>query len=342
MRIVQTVQNDLTELDIQNGTGLCLRLCSLGASIRSVSVPDKEGVTRCVTLCPTDEKIFREKYFGKTIGRTAGRTPDAAFTIGNKTAHLEKNNCGHDNLHGGASGFHAQNFAVTVRENADYSDVVFSRTSPDGEGGYFGTVQAAVTYRIYEKKNEFRLLFDATADTATLLNLTNHVYWNVGGDLRENVRNQTLYLAASRVAEMNERLIVQSAVPVLPAFDFRTPHRIGEYIDTPAVQKDTGGYDHVFFLDTAAPSEPACIVHSAVSGIQLTVGTTYPCVVFYSDSAPIEGMDVGFGKTDEKFLAACFECQYNSAGIIQSPEHCGILSPDRPYHEEIRYEFSVK
>lgn len=341
MKITEKKVDDYTEFTAENTAGLVLCLTSLGAGIREIRVPDKTGASKTVTLCPTDESVYRKAHYGKTVGRTAGRIENATFSIGDKTAVLEKNNHGHDNLHGGASGLHARVFACAYRRQAAYTDVIFTYDSPDGEGGYFGNACITVTYRICENENTFRILFDGTTDTTALLNLTNHVYFNVSGDLCESGREQKLYINASRVGKLNERLLIEKIVPVTAPFDFTQPHKIGDYIDDEQVQRHTHGYDHPYFLHTRNDTELACSLYSEKSGIFLQIRTTYPCVVFYSDSCPHIGMPVSANKTDEPYLAACLECQYDPDGIHRSPANCGVLTAAKPYHAETEYKLTV-
>jgi aldose 1-epimerase len=329
-------------ITVSNEAGMCIKLSSFGAAIREIQVPDREGVSRTVTLAPTDEERWQHTYHGKTIGRTAGRIANATFTIGGKTAQLEKNNRGVDNLHGGFNGLQTKIFSVDFNRGEGYVDILFTHTSADGEGGYFGNVTVTVTYRIYANRNAVRIFFDGTCDEPTLLNLTNHVYWNLSGDLRQTVENDTLFINASRYGIPNERLIVEKEAPVPPAMDFRTPHKIGQYIESAEAQRFTCGYDHVYFLDEAEKGERehlAAKLHSDLSGISLTVKTTYPCGVLYTDNFPEENAEVFEERKDGKYMAACIECQYHPDGIHQMPEHCGILTPDSPYHEEIEFSF---
>lgn len=342
MEINQIKKKNYTEIDLRNSAGLNLKLSTLGAGIREVKVPDRCGKQVTVTLCPVKEDEYLGCYHGKTIGRTSGRISGATFTVNNKTAVLERNNYGEDNLHGGACGFHAADFAFEVKRDSEYTDIVFTHFSPDGEGGYFGNVKIIVTYRVMEKVNEFRILFDCTSDEPTLLNLTNHVYWNLGGNLNERVSEEELYINAPVYGKLNERLIVENIVPVNEEMDFRKAHNIGDFLENENVQRYTKGYDHPFFL---APHSKDCTVaylYSGLSGVKLDVSTTYPCIVLYTDGQADSRVEVYKGKYDEKYLGACLECQYHPDGIHQSPDNCGILTSDKPYHEEIGYKFSLK
>lgn len=341
MKLSVFSKTDYSVITLKNKTGLTITLTSLGAAIREITVPDKYGKSKTVTLCPVKEEDYLKAYHGKTIGRTAGRIKGAEFTIKGRTASLERNNFGTDNLHGGSDGFHVARFGCEIRQEKDYTDVVFSRVSRDGEGGYFGNVNVTVTYRICERENAFRIIFDGTADEETLLNLTNHVYFNMSGNLEESVKEQTLYINAPTIGSLNERLIVEKVIPVPKEFDFSTPQKIGEYITADNVQRHTAGYDHPYFLAPHSFEEVICWMHSRLSGIRLEVRTTYPCVVLYTDNRPDNSVEVFTDKLDEQYLAACFECQYHPDGIHQTPENCGIVSPAKPYHEETEYRFVI-
>lgn len=342
MKITEKKITDYVQITLENETGMYICLTELGAGIREIRVPDRDGESKIVTLCPFDEEVFRNGYWGKTIGRTSGRIANAVFSIGDKTATLEKNNHWQDNLHGGSEGLHAKVFSHKVIKCVDYTDVIFVYKSPDGEGGYFGNADVKVTYRIFEKENTFRIIFSGETDSEALLNLTNHVYFNMSGNLCQSVKEQTLFINASRVGRLNERLIIEEIVSVAPEFDFRTAHKIGDCIYNENVQRHTFGYDHPYFLDNPKIDKLAASFESAHSGIRLEVRTTYPCVVFYADSCPASGMKVLPDKEDEQYFAACLECQYNPDGIHSSPDNCGILTAEKPYHEETEYKFSVK
>ncbi len=310
-----------------NSAGMTVSLTALGAGILSIKVPDKDGIAREVVRI--SDKGYGNDYHGLTIGRTSGRIAGATFEIDGKVAKLEKNNYGTDNLHGGKTGLFGKTFNADIKMCADYTDAVFTYTDADGEGGYFGKVDITVTYRVYEKENRLAIYYNGKPDCKTLLNLTNHVYFDVSGDLRESVGEQYMYLNASRVGVLNERLITTEIAEVSPEFDFRKPHKVKDYRQTEAVQCYTHGYDHPFFLDSRGMTDVQASLYSELSKIKLEVKTTYPCVVVFGDNF--------YG-----YKSTCFECQYNPDGIHMSPDDCGVCSPDNPYNEQIEYSFTVE
>lgn len=327
MNIIEHKIGEWKAFTVENNNGMAVTLCTRGAGIASIRIPDREGVTR--EIVKQHANGYGGGHNGLTTGRTAGRISGATFTIDGRTAFLEKNNHGVDNLHGGASGLHIRVFDAKVEKSAAYTDVVFTLFSPDGEGGYFGGADITVTYRVYENANRLDMSYDVTPDCKTLINITNHAYFNTSGDFRERVTEQELFINASRVGVLGERSLTVGIVGVTPPFDFRTPHKIGEYINDPAVQLYAGGYDHPFFLDERGLDNLACSLYSKTSGIYMTVATTYPCAVVYTDNG-----------NDNK--SVCFECQYHPDGVHVCPNDCGICSPDKPYHEVVRYEFSIR
>ncbi len=327
MKITHSKINGNAAVTLENKRGLEVTLCALGAGIASIRFPDKTGVKR--ELTKLSDKGYGFGHNGLTTGRTAGRIDGATFTIDGKTAMLEKNNFGTDNLHGGSTGLHKKVFDMSLEESADGVAVKFSCVSPDGEGGYFGTIDLDVIYTVYEKENAMLLEYRATSDCKTLLDVTNHVYLNASGDLREPVTEQDLFINASRVGKLDERLIAREIVPVTKQFDFRKARKHGEYNADESVQRYTHGYDHPFFLDKRGLDTPACSLYSETSGIKIAVSTTYPCAVVFADN---------FGGNN----AVCFECQYHPDGIHACPDDCGILSPDKPYENAMLYKFDVE
>lgn len=312
---------------LTNGAGMTVSLTAFGAGILSIKAPDKDGIAREVVRLP--DKGYGKDYHGLTIGRTSGRIAGATFEIDGKTATLEKNNFGTDNLHGGKTGLFGKTFYAEVKESSDYTDVIFSYMSADGEGGYFGNVRITVTYRVYEKENRLAIYYDGKPDCKTLLNLTNHVYFNVSGDMREPVSEQYMFLNASKAGVLNERLITTEIAEVSPEFDFRKPHKVKDFLQTETVQRYTHGYDHPFFLDSRGMADVQASLYSELSKIKLAVKTTYPCVVVFGDNF-------------RGYKSTCFECQYNPDGIHMSPDDCGICSPAAPYSEQIEYSFTVE
>ena len=315
--------NEYDYITLTNKTNMTIKLSSLGAGIREVKVPDKNGDVKLITLSYTNDEYYNEFYHGKIIGRTSGRMENASFEIDGKVAKLEKNNKDMDNLHGGNTGLHHQNFDYRIIENNEYTDIIFNYLSPDGEGGYFGNIAINITYRIYE-------------DIKNLLNITNHVYWNLSGDLKETILDHELYINADKRGVLNERSILTDIIPVSKEFDFRIPKLIGLDIKHEDVTLNTGGYDHPFYL--VDNKNVVSSLSSKASGVNLDIKTSYPVVVFYSNNYPECDKLITNDKYDDMHMAVCLECQYSPNSVIMTPDKSGIF--DKEYNEWIEYEFN--
>ena len=314
-----------------------IKLSTCGAGIKEIKIPNKFGIIKTITLSPVENHLYNQAYHGKIIGRTSGRIENATFIIDGKTANLEKNNQGIDNLHGGETGLHQQNFDVMIEENNHYTDVIFTYFSPDGEGGYFGNVNISITYRVYDNVNKFSILINGKSDCKNLLNITNHVYWNLSGNLSDKVLNHELFINASKRGVLNESSILVDIVPVEPEFDFRVNKRIGDDIMTDIVQLNTTGYDHPFYLDSNENVVSSLVCKE--SGLKLDIKTSYPVVVCYSNNYPECEKEVFRGVYDDMHMAVCLECQYSPNGPKMTPDNAGIF--EKEYNEVIDYEFNI-
>ena len=325
-------------ITLTNKNNMEITLSTCGAGIKEVKVPNKKGEVKTVTLAPIDDKEYNNSYHGKTIGRTSGRIENATFTIDGKVAYLEKNNFGIDNLHGGSTGFHSQNFDYYIIDSLYSTEVSFAHFSPDGEGGYFGDLSVTITYRVYEEENKFEIIIKGKSDCKNLLNVTNHVYWNLSGSLSRDILEHELYLNASNRGKLNSRLILTDIVPVTEEFNFKNSKRINEFIMTEYVQEHTKGYDHPFYLDSE--NGIAASLYSKENELRLNIKSSYPAVVCYTNNYPLIGIEMFKYVYDKKHMAICLECQYSPNGLNIVPENAGVFDKDEEYCEFIEYEFT--
>lgn len=314
-------------------------LSSFGAGIKSIKVLDCSNHLQEITLCPENEILYYYSPNGKTIGRTAGRILNATFTIDGRTALLDKNNFKKDNLHGGRDNLSRKVFSYQINEFDDYVDVIFNYFSPDGEGGYFGNVDIKVTYRVFENEDNLMIIFDAKSDCKTLLNLTNHMYFNLSGNPFNSIFNHQLFMKAKHYGDLSKRMIVKRIIPVTKEFDFTTPHLIGDYIYSELVNKVTNGYDHQFFLENHQINDCVASLTSYESGIKMDVYTSYPCIVFYTGGSEKRSFVVD-GVDYSKLSSCCLECQFHPDGIHKQKDRNGVFDEEHPYHEEIILKFS--
>ena len=321
-------------ISVKNSKGLEVTLSSFGASFRSIKLNGRE-----LTLTPLEPKEFIMGYQGKTIGRSSGRIENATYTLNGRTAVLGKNSSGVDNNHGAAAGFNSKLFEAMVKENLEYTDVEFRYFSPDMDGGYPEDVFVKITYRIFMQENRIDILMDGETENVAMLNMTNHVFWNLNGDLCEPIFNHELYINADTYGVVNERTLVVRREHDY-RFDFTRPMRVGEHINDKEVQENTRGYDHPFYLNERGLNKPCAIMYSPLSKIKLTVHTTYPCVVVYSNNWADPAMRVLEDVYDMKHLAICLECQYAPNSINTNPKEAGVFSKEEPFHEEISFKFN--
>ena len=310
--------------------GLRAEILDYGVTIRSLTVPDRDGTPVDVVLGydTLDEYVQNRGYVGATIGRFANRIGGASFSLNGETYTLAAND-GVNHLHGGEQGFDKRIWETET-------DIRFSLTSPDGEEGYPGTLQVTVTVSWQGRGLEFR--YHAETDRDTILNLTNHSYFNLDG--QGTVYDQLLQLGADSFCMGGPGCLpTGEIVPVAgTAMDFRTERRIGDAVDSgePCV-KLSGGYDSNFVLS----SSPAAVARSEKTGIVMTVTTDQPGVQFYSANflTPCTGKG---GAQYGLRSAFCLETQHYPDCIHHSDWPTCILRAGESFDSFTCFEFSVR
>ena len=354
---------DSTPVDrytLRNANGMTVRILTYGGIIQSLSVPDRRGRFDNVTLgfadlagYLSDAYVKSNPYFGAIIGRYGNRIGGAQFTLDNTTYTLDANN-GPNSLHGGFKGF--DKFVWDAQEVPGTSTVGLrlSRTSLAGEGcvnppitctGYPGNLQVSVLFTL---DNQNRLQFDytATTDKSTVVNLTNHSYWNLAGEGSGTIYDHLLKLNASRFTPVDAGLIPTGELrPVAGTpFDFTTFHAIGERIRGNDQQLVYGrGYDHNFVLD--APSHPglnqAAQLFDPGSGRKLTILTTEPGIQFYSGNF-LDGTLYGTsGRQYRQGDGLALETQHFPDSPNKPDFPSTVIDPTHPYATTTVYNFST-
>lgn len=332
---------------LTNGAGMSARIMTLGATLQSLIVPDKAGRKDDVVLGydTAQEYLTRPNYFGASVGRYANRIAKAKFSLDGKIYALTAND-GPNSLHGGPRGYDKRVWKIdSVTSGAD-AKVVMSYVSADGEEGFPGELKVTATYSLNEQ-NELRLDYRATTSKPTVLNLTNHSYFNLSGNDARDVMGNMVTLHAARYTPVDATLIPtgeRRAVAGTP-FDFRGPHRVGDRIrDAKDQQIRFGrGYDHNFIVDGAAGTlRPAAVVSDPVSGRVMEMRVTAPGIQFYTGNF-MDG--TFFGKSGRAYRqgdAICLE-----PGVFpDSPNHADFptarLNPGQSYVNTMVYKFSAK
>ncbi len=345
---------DGTQIDqytLCNPSGLRVKIITYGAIITAVETPDRNGKVENITLHRDSLADYREvgkdgkpttPYFGATVGRYGNRIAKGRFTLDGKEYKLAVNN-GPNALHGGLIGFdkvvwQAEPFRTVTFERDDTAGVVFSYTSPDGDEGYPGTLKTKVTYSLNDK-DELQMDYEATTDKATVLNLTNHTYWNLAGAGKGDMLKHELMINADRVLPVDSTLIPLGRLDAVQgtAFDFTTPKPIGR--DMAQVE---GGYDHCYVLKREGEGlSLAARVTEPTSGRVMEVYTTQPAVQFYGGNF-LDGTITADGKAYGKHFALCLETQHYPDSPNQKDFPTTVLKPGETYKQTTVHKFSVQ
>ncbi len=267
---------------LENASGGRVQVTNYGAIITSVEVPDRDGKLANVNLnYPSlDGYLQRHPYFGATVGRFCNRIANGKFSLDGQEYSLVTNN-GPNHLHGGTIGFDKLVWQAEEIETAGEVGVHLTLTSPDGQEGYPGTLTVH-TEITWNTQSELKIVFRATTDKATVVNLTNHSYWNLAGAGQGNVHEHELQLQCENYLAVDDTLIPTGEIVSVAGtpLDFREPHKIGERIDELPMTK---GYDHCFVVVGPAGALRRCArVKDPASGRVMEVLTTQPGVQLYT------------------------------------------------------------
>lgn len=338
-----TPLGDATIVRLTNDHGAWVELSSLGAGITGLGVADRNGNIENIALNYADYASYFEDgpCMGKIPGRYANRIAKGIFRLGDKEYQLAVNN-GPNHLHGGPTGF--QNRLWECRELPN--GVRFTYVSADGEEGYPGQLRVTADY-IWSENDILDLYLRAVTDKDTVVNLTNHCYWNLRGAQSGSVLDQELRLNASRWLPTDFTLIpTGEPAPVAGTpMNFTTAKPLGRDIraDFPAL-KYGKGYDNCFLLDGWKRNylTEAATLHDPVSGRTLRVATTQPGVQVYTGNW-LDGSPAGpEGHQYRDYDGVAIECQ----GFPDAPNHPGFpdqtLRPGQPYDQHIRFTFSCE
>src|SRR5262245_38451547 len=325
-----------------------VKVLTYGGIFQSVVVPGKGNRLANVTLGFDNLQDYVDKspYFGCITGRYANRIANGQFTLDGTTYNLPINNPP-NSLHGGTVGFDKLVWAATPFPDSDTVGLVLAFTSPDGDQGYPGTLTTEVTYTLTEK-NEIVMDYHATTDAPTIVNLTNHAYWNLAGEGTSDIYDHVLELNADRYTPVDPTLIPTGAIdPVAGTpLDFTKPTPIGDRIRDSFPQLVIGrGYDHNWVLNRSNPDDKSLIraarVSEPTSGRVLWIYTTEPGIQFYSGNF-LDGTLVGTsGHMYRQGDGFALETQH----YPDSPNHSNfpstVLRPGQQFSSQTIYEFST-
>lgn len=337
----------VSEYVLTNAHGMQVSLLDYGATVKDIMAPDRNGAYANVSLGFGNLKDYREKspYFGCTAGRYANRIAKGAFTLDGKEFKLATNN-GPNHLHGGERGFDKHVWSARISETK--TAVTFSRRSPDGEEGYPGNLSCKVTYTL-TNENELKVEYEATTDKPTVLNLTNHTYFNLAGEGDPTILDHELTLYADQYVATDETNIPTSVDQVDGTpFDFRKATVIGERIEADHPQIKYGkGYDHTWVVKQKAGES---LAHAATlrdpgSGRVMEIYTDQPGIQFYAGNYLDGSFSGQAGKVYPLRSGLCLETQV----FPDSPNHQGeegwkscVLRPGETYTHLTVHKFKAE
>lgn len=341
--------SDGTAVDLYTLTsaaGSSVSICTYGATVTSIRVPDRAGAFADVVLgFDTLRDLARRDYFfGATIGRCANRIAGGSFELGGKTYRLAQND-GNNSLHGGLRGFDTVVWDCAVASGATGDELVCRYVSPDGEEGFPGTLTVAVTFS-FDDNSALKIHYEAVSDADTLCNLTNHSYFNLAGHGSGSVLDEEAKIFASRLTASDAeslptgRLLDVAGTPM----DFRDFHALGERIDADYTLLIYGrGYDHNYVLDKPAGTlGPCAALRDPKSGRRLDVETTMPCVQLYSGNFLRGDAPAKSGAVYPPRGGVCFETQFAPDAVHHPDFASPVLRAGEKYDQTSIYRFSVE
>jgi len=335
--------SEVTLVTLNNRNGIEVDVISYGGIITRLMTPDAKGQSGDIVLGldSLEDYVASNPYFGALIGRYGNRIAGGEFTLEGVTFPLETND-GDNHLHGGAEGFDKKNWDMTPFVTEISAGVVLTLTSPDGDQGYPGELKARVTYELTDD-NELDMRFSATTDKPTIVNMTQHSYFNLAG--KGDVMKHELMINADAITPVGVGLIPTGEILAVDGgpFDFRQAKPIGQEIGGDDVQLALGlGYDHNFVLKGQADDllVLAARVTEPDSGRVLEILTVEPGVQFYSGNF-LDGSLQGKGRTYQYRSGFCLEPQHFPDSPNQPEFPTTTLLPGDTYQTRIIYRFST-
>ncbi len=326
---------------LKNKSGMQAKVITLGATLVSLTAADKNGKFADVVMGYDDAASYMDNscYFGCTVGRIANRIKDAKFKLDGKECKLTPNS-GKNQLHGGIVGFGRVLWKAEPFETKDGQGVLFKYLSPDGEEGYPGNLDVRVTYTLTDD-DELKIEYVAVTDKTTVVNLTNHSYFNLAGhNCGRDILSHQIQINSDTVTESDSDLIQTGKLSKVEntAYDFREPKAIGADI------KKTGdGYDINYVLNKQSPAELSFTAKAVEpnSGRVMEIFTTEPAVQFYTGNF-LDGVKGKGGAVHNRQTAFCLETQHYPDSPNNPEFPSVVLRPGETYRHLTVHKFSVQ
>ena len=328
---------------LDNGQGLQARIMDYGATVVSLQVPDRAGLPGDVILGfdALEDYLHHTAYLGAVVGRFANRIAQGRFTLDGRVRQLACNN-GANHLHGGKRGFDKHRWQATERSSPLGPQLVMRRVSPDGEEGYPGQLEVEVVYTAMADQS-LRIDYEARCDQPTVVNLTNHMYFNLAGG--GTVLGHRLRINAAHYLPVDPGLIPTGELAPVEGtpMDFRESRVIGAGLASPTNEQleRAGGYDHNWVLDKPRGELAlAAEVHDPVSGRHMTVLTTQPGLQFYSGNQLDGSQTDRLGHRHVRHAGLCLETQHFPDAPNQGQFPSVTLRPGEVYRHTTVYRFA--
>ncbi len=331
---------------LTNKNGMAMKVINYGGIIQSLTVPDKTGKLEDVVLGYDSLSGYLKDspYFGAIIGRYGNRIAKGKFSIDGQSYQLGQNNLG-NNLHGGPKGFDQRFWSIREFEVDNGSAIELTYKSRDGEEGFPGNLIAKVRYHLTDQ-NELKINYEATTDKTTVINLTQHTYFNLSGNASTDILSHELFIDADKFIPVDKTLIPTGELKNVSGtpFDFKTPTSIGSRIDKKDQQLEFGGgYDHCWVLNNKGDAaKVVTTLHDPNSGRVMSVYTVEPGIQFYSGNF-LDGSITGkYNVVYKKRWAVCLETEHFPDSPNQKNFPSVLLKPGETYRTQTTYAFGVK
>ena len=333
---------------ITNDQGLEMSVISYGGIITDLKVPDKNGNYQDVVLGLDSVSQYENgsPYFGAIIGRYGNRIANSKFSLDGEEYQLEAND-GPNSLHGGNKGFDKVVWNVEESTNADSATLKLTYTSPDGEGGFPGNLETTVTYTL-NSDNELIIKYEATTDKKTVVNLTQHSYFNLSGDFSKKITDHIVEINADEYLPVNQTLIPTGEIRPVEGtpFDFTEPTAVSKGMEqekTNEQLKRGPGFDHCWVLNNQDSGVRfAASAYDPDSGRFMEVYTNEPAMQFYTGNFLDGTLPAKGGGTYGKRTGFCMETQHYPDSPNQDDFPSTVLEPGETYTSQTSYKFSVK
>jgi len=323
-----------------NENNMQMKVCDYGATLVSVLVPDRDAQICDVILGYDSAKEYEDgpTFQGAVVGRSGNRIGNAAFSINGVEYQLDKND-NDNNLHSGLDYFSKRMWEV---KHVDDASITFLLNSPDGDQGYPGNVTIEVTYTL-TKDNEVQITYEGTPDKDTIMNMTNHSYFNLSGHASGTILDQEVWIDADKYTDVDEQAIPTGKLNDVTGtpLDFRKAKLISKEIEADCEALHlAGGYDHNWALNKKSGYEKVAGMYSAQSGIHMDVYTDLPGIQLYTGNFITE--EVGKGNaTYVRRQALCFETQYFPDAINHASFESPVCKAGSKYFTKTAYKFYI-